>query len=211
MIELYNYYRSTPSFRVRIALNLKNLDYKNIEIHLLKNGGEQFSAEYQKLNPQQLVPTFKDGNKIISQSLAIIEYLDEVYEEPKLLPSDPYTRAKARSFALQIAADMHPLNNLRVIEYLTKNLQISAEQKKSWFDNWVHKGFSALEKQLAELPKYDYCFGDTPSLADICLAPQMYSARRFECDISAFPRLIEIDAHCQENPAFQKAWPKEPS
>lgn len=209
MIELYNYYRSSASFRVRIALHLKNIEYKNTEIHLINNGGEHLSPEYEKLNSQQLVPTLKDGDKVISQSLAIIEYLDETYPTPSLLPSDPYQKALIRSFALHIAADIHPLNNLRVLEYLLNDLKISKEQKSAWYQHWIQKGFSALEKQLSILPGYDYCFGDTPSLADICLVPQMYNARRFECDVSAFPRLMRIDAHCQRQPAFQKACPNE--
>ncbi len=208
MIELYNYYRSSASFRVRIALNLKGIEYKDIPIHLVNNGGEQHSPEYTTLNPQQLVPAYKDGNRIITQSLAIIEYLNEIYPTPALLPHDPFNKAKVRAFSLAIAADLHPLNNLRVLQYLTKNLNLSEDQKNSWYHHWIHKTFSALEKQLS-LNDNDYCFGDAPGLADIMLVPQMYNARRFACDTNPYPTLTRIDAHCQKHPAFQKAWPKE--
>jgi maleylacetoacetate isomerase len=211
MVELYDYFRSSASFRVRIALSLKNIEYKDIEIHLLKNGGEQHSLTYQKINSQELVPTLKNHEQYISQSLAIIEYLDEVYPEPALLPVDPHAKALVRSFALHIAADIHPLNNLRVLNFLTTNLRISEADKKTWYDHWIHTGLNALEKQLLTLPEYKYCFGDTPTLADICLVPQMFNARRFNCDISPFKRLMAIDDHCQKHPAFQKAWPKESS
>lgn len=211
MIELYNYYRSSASFRVRIALHLKNITYKNIEVHLVNNGGEHLSESYEKINSQKLVPTLKDGDKVITQSLAIIEYLDDTYQDIALLPKDPYLKALVRAFALHIAAEISPLNNLRVIDYLLNDLKISKEQKNAWYQHWIQKGFSALEKQLSTLPSHEYCFGDTPTLADIYLVPQMYNARRFDCDITAFPRLISIDAHCQKNPSFQKAWPKEPA
>ncbi len=210
MIELYDYHRSSASFRVRIALHLKNIEYTKKEIHLVNNGGEQLSPEYEKINSQKLVPTLKDNEKIISQSLAIIEYLDETYGTPILLPKDPYEKAKVKAFALHIGADIHPLNNLRVINYLLNDLKISKEQKSAWYQHWIHKGFSALENELKKSSSYDYCFGNTPSLADIYLVPQMYNAKRFNCDLSDFPRLINIDAHCQQNPSFQKAWPNEP-
>jgi len=210
MIELYNYFRSSASFRVRIALNLKNINYKDVEIHLIKHGGEQYSETFEKINTQQLVPVLKDENKIITQSLAMIEYLEEIYPNPPLLPKDPYQKALVRAFALSIVADVHPLNNLRVLEFLKNDLMISESQKTTWYHHWIKKGFSALEKQLSNNHASLYCFGDTPTLADIVLIPQMYNARRFECDISSFPTLMKIDAHCQQHSAFQKAWPKEP-
>jgi maleylacetoacetate isomerase len=209
MIELYNYFRSSASFRVRIALNLKNIDYKNHEIHLVNHGGEQYSEAFEKINAQQLVPVFKNEDKIITQSCAMIEYLDEMHPEPPLLPKDPYQKALVRAFALSIIADMHPLNNLRVLEYLKNDFMISETQKTAWYHHWIKKGFSALEKQLSKNAHFLYCFGDTPTLADICLVPQMYNARRFACDISSFPTLVKMDEHCQKHPAFQKAWPKE--
>jgi len=210
MIQLYDYYRSTACFRVRIALNLKALDYKIIPVNLLKS--EQSREEYLAMNPQGLVPTLKHDDKTISQSLAIIEYLDEIYPDTSLFPKDAFLKAEARAIALMIAADMHPLNNIGVLQFLTKNLDLSEDQKNKWYAQWIAKGFTALEKKLSAFQHTDaFCFGDTPTIADICLAPQMYNARRFSCDISAYPTLIKIDAHCQKHPAFIKAWPNDPS
>jgi len=206
MIELYNYYRSSASFRVRIALNLKGIPYKDIPVHLVNNGGEQHTVEYIKLNPHRLVPVLKDDDKIITQSLSIIEYLNETHPSPALLPDDSFDKAKVRSFSLAIAADLHPLNNLRVLTYLTKDLNLSEEQKNTWYQHWIHKEFSALEATLAT-NNSDYCFGNTPGLADIVLVPQMYNARRFSCDTSQYPTLVRIDEHCQKHEAFKKAWP----
>jgi maleylacetoacetate isomerase len=210
MLQLYDYFRSSASFRVRIALNLKELVYKNIPVHLLNNGGEQNSLEYQAINPQGLVPTLQDDDKIISQSLAIIEYLEDIYPEKPLLPADAYQKAWVRSFALSIAADMHPLNNLRVLQYLIKEFRLSEEQKSSWYKHWIEKGFGALEKSLVTLKDSgDFCFGNTPTLADVCLIPQVYNARRYAFDLSAYPTISRIDAHCQTLPAFLNAWPQE--
>lgn len=212
MIKLYDYFRSSASFRVRIALNLKGLDYEIVPIHLINNNGEQHSPEYQKINPQSLVPTLQDGDKTITQSLAIIEYLDDMYPSHPLLPSDPYQKSFARSCALQIAADIHPLMNLRVLNYLTKDLELKDEKKNAWYQHWIAKGLTALEKKLVSAKlSGEYCVGDSVSIADICLVPQMYNARRFSCDISAYPTLVKIDEHCQKNPAFIKAWPQENS
>ncbi len=208
MIELYNYYRSSASFRVRIALHLKEIAYKDIPVHLVNNGGEQHTAEFATLNPHQLVPVLKDGEKIITQSIAIIEYLNEIYPSPALLPEDSFTKAKVRAFSLSIAADLHPLNNLRVLKYLTNTLHISEEEKNKWYQHWTHKALSVLETELATT-KHDYCFGDTPGLADIMLVPQMYNARRFSCDVSLYPTLKRIDEHCQKHEAFKKAWPND--
>ena len=209
MIQLYNYFRSSASFRVRIALNLKNISYEDIPIHLINQGGEQFSSDYQAINPQGLVPTFKDDDKIITQSLAIIEYLDETYPNPPLLSTDPHQKALIRSFALTIAADIHPLNNLRILKYLTEELKISEEPRKKWYQHWVTLGFTALEKQLVSLN--DYCFGDKPTLADICLVAQMYNARRFSIDLEPYKTLTRIDAYCQKIQLLLKAWPNETS
>lgn len=210
MLKLYDYFRSSASFRVRIALNLKKLDYEAIPIHLLQDGGQQFTEQYQKINPHSLVPALQVNQQILTQSLAIIEYLDEIHPTPVLLPTDPLKKAIVRSFALSIAADMHPLNNLRVLNYLTNTLGVSDEQKNQWYKHWVEKGLAGLEKQLQiQNQAYPFCFGDEPGLADICLVPQLFNARRFSCTLTHYPMLVKIDSHCQQHPAFTKAWPVE--
>jgi maleylacetoacetate isomerase len=210
MLKLFDYYRSSASFRVRIALNLKQLEYEVIPIHLVKNGGEQHSEKYQAINPQSLVPALQDDNKMLTQSLAIIEYLDELYPSPRLLPTDAYKKALVRAFALAIVADTHPLNNARVLKYLTQELKITEEQKNKWYQHWIATGLSALEKKLvASNHAGKYCFGDSITMADICLIPQMYNARRFACDLGAYPTLTRIDTYCQTQEAFKAAWPAE--
>jgi maleylpyruvate isomerase len=210
MLKLYDYFRSSSSFRVRIALNLKELDYQAIPIHLLNNGGEQFGKRYQKINPHSLVPALEHQDVIITQSLAIIEYLDETYPHPALLPTNAAHKALVRSFALSIAADLHPLNNLRVMKYLSSELNITEEKKTQWYQHWIKVGLTGLEEQLRSQALLGrFCFGDTPTLADVCLVPQLFNARRFSCDLSAYPELIRIDANCQLHDAFTKAWPAE--
>lgn len=210
MLTLYDYYRSSASFRVRIALNLKNLEYHAVPIHLLAHGGEQYTESYRRINPQSLVPTLQDGTLTITQSLAIIEYLDEVYPSTPLLPSNPSEKALVRAFALSIACDIHPLNNLRVLNYLTGTLHISEDNKNAWYQYWITKGLTALEKSLAKHGQHRFCFGDQPSLADVCLVPQLFNARRFGCDLAPYPTLVRIDAQCQSMTAFSHAFPKEP-
>ena len=208
MLTLYDYYRSSACYRVRIALNLKNLSYDVVPVHLLNNGGEQFSATYLALNPQALVPSLMVDENVLTQSLAIIEYLDETHPAPALLPDNPLLKAKVRAFAMTIAADIHPLNNLRVVQYLTEHFKMDETQKLAWFHHWMRKGFSALEQQLVKNKSNgDFCFGATPTLADICLVPQLYNARRFQCDVSDFPTLCRIDQHCQQLTAFKNAQP----
>lgn len=210
MLKLYDYFRSSASFRVRIALNLKGLDYQTIPVHLLNHGGEQFSDAYQQINPQCLVPALQDGNQTLTQSLAIIEYLEESYVSPTLFTDNAYHNALIRSFALTIAADIHPLNNLRVLKYLAHEFNMSDAQKTHWYHHWMAKGLSALEKQLNthELTGL-YCFGNQPTLADICLIPQMYNARRFALDLNPYPTLVTIDKNCQKLAAFMDAFPVE--
>lgn len=210
MLTLYNYFRSSASFRVRIALNLKGLDYNEAPVHLVKNGGEQHSADYQKINPQSLVPALADGNNIITQSYAIIEYLEDTHPTPALLPKDAYLKALVRSFSLAIAADIHPLNNLRVLKYLTQDLNLTEHKKNEWYQHWIAKGLMPLEKIVhTSTHTGEFCFGNSPTMADVFLIPQLYNARRFECDISAYPTLTRIDAHCQTLSAFVNAWPQE--
>ena len=211
MIKLYDYIRSSASMRVRIALSLKKISYETIPIHLLNNGGEQFSDQYKKINPQQLVPTLIDDAHIITQSLAIVEYLNDTYPIPPLLPASAHEKALVRSFALSIVADIHPLNNLRVLQYLKNELNISDEQKNKWYQHWMEKGLSALENRLTTQSKpSNFCFGDTPTIADICLIPQLFNAKRFNCDLSHYKRLQSIDTHCLKLDAFINALPKEP-
>jgi len=210
MLQLYDYYRSSACFRVRIALNLKGLDYQTHSIHLLNNGGEQLSPQYQAINPMNLVPSLQDGTHLLSQSLAIIEYLNDKHPTPPLLPTDALEKALVRSFALTIAADIHPLNNLRVLKFLAMDFDADEEGKALWYHHWIAKGFAALETQLLTHNKgQTYCFGNEPSLADLCLVPQLYNARRFACDLNPYPTLVRIDAACQLHPAFIKAWPLE--
>jgi maleylpyruvate isomerase len=210
MLKLYDYLRSSASFRVRIALNLKKVDFQAVPVHLVNNGGEQFSEEYSKINPHHLVPLLQDHDIRITQSLAIIEYLDEVYPEPPLLPTNPVDKALVRAMALSIAADIHPLNNLRVLTYLKNEFNISDQQKQQWYQHWITKGFTALEKQLSSSQTTgEFCYGDQPTIADLCLVPQMYNAKRFSCDLSAYPTLGRIDENCRKHSAFIKAWPEE--
>ncbi|MCW8155002.1 maleylacetoacetate isomerase [Stutzerimonas stutzeri] len=209
-LTLYGYWRSSAAYRVRIALNLKGLAYRQVPVHLVKDGGQQRAADYRALNPQQLVPLLVDegnGGARISQSLAILEYLDEVFPVPALLPADPVERAQVRSLAMHIACEIHPLNNLRVLQYLSAELGVDDEAKNAWYRHWVSQGLAAVEQGLET-------FGDTLSLNDrpgyleACLVPQVYNARRFACDLAAYPRILEIVARCETLPAFQQAAPE---
>lgn len=211
MLKLYDYFRSSAAYRVRIALNLKGCEYERQSIHLLKDGGQQYSDEYRRINPLSLVPSIQDGKFILSESLAIIEYLDEKYPTPPLLPQNIEDKARARAFALMIIADTHPLCNLRVGNFLVNEFHLSDEQKMQWIQHWITTGLTALE-QLLTINKCagNFCFGDQPTLADICLIPQLFSAKRFECDLAAFPTLTSIEKNCAQLPAFINAYPVEP-
>ena len=205
---LHNYFRSSASYRVRIALGLKNLSYEYAPIHLNRNGGEQFSDAFLKLNPQGLVPVLDDDGVKASQSLAILEYLEERYPTPALLPADLADRAYVRSLAAHIACDIHPLNNLRVLKFLTGRLQVSESDKGAWIAHWINTGLTALEREVTQLGRSGrFCFGDSPTIADCCLVPQIFSARRFNVDLSRFPKLNGIDAECGDLEAFQLAAP----
>lgn len=210
MMTLFGYFRSSAAYRVRIALALKGIDISHHTINLRK--GEQKQPSYLALNPQGLVPIVDiDGNRI-SQSLAIIEYIEQQYPQPALLPSSAFAMAQVRSLSYQIAMDIHPLNNLRVLQYLENNLHISAEQKNNWYQHWVHEGLSAIEQTLLQTGKAEpYCFGQNITMADVCLVPQVYNARRFNCDLSQYPLIHSIDGACNERMDFQSALPENQS
>jgi maleylpyruvate isomerase len=210
MITLYDYSRSSAAYRARIALNLKELDYEQISVHLTKDGGQQFNEDYTEINPQNLVPTLIDGDTKLTQSMAIMEYLEEVYPEPSFLPGDAANRAQIRALANIIACDIHPLNNLRIRLYLANDLDVSEEKRKVWMARWVCKGFEAYEKLFAQGPQGKFSHGDQPSIADICLIPQMANARRADhgVDVEEFSTLLKIEEACQALPAFEKALPE---
>jgi maleylacetoacetate isomerase len=206
-IILYSYFRSSAAYRVRIALNLKNIDYEIRPVHLLKHGGEQFDPEYLALNPQGRVPALAVDNQVLTQSSAIIEYLEEAYPMPPLLPVDPIERAYVRSLAQLIACDIHPLNNLRVLSYLKEQHRL--EDNSDWYRHWVREGFAALEKRLENSGrKGRFCFGDTPGLADAFLAPQVYNGLRFDCGVNDFPLINDIYRNCMQEKAFMDAAPE---
>ncbi|HMC45798.1 MAG TPA: maleylacetoacetate isomerase [Caballeronia sp.] len=207
-MKLYSYFRSSAAYRVRIALNLKGLAYEYAPIHLLRDGGQQLKPEYRELNPDGIVPTFIDGADVLTQSLAIIEYLEETHPEPALLPGTPLDRAFIRSVALQIACEIHPVDNLRVLKYLKHTLKVGDEAKDAWYRHWLESGFESLEKRLANDSRVGkLCFGDTPTLADLCLVPQVYNARRFNLDVSRYPTIERIADHAGQIDAFARAAP----
>ncbi|RKE39025.1 maleylpyruvate isomerase [Paraburkholderia sp. BL23I1N1] len=205
-MKLYSYFRSSSAYRVRIACNLKNLPYEYVAIHLNRNGGEQYSDSFLKVNAQQTVPVLQDETVVLSQSLAIIEYLDERFPARLLLPDSVEGRARVRSLSHYIACEIHPLNNLRVLKFLTGPLGLSEERKLSWIRHWLETGLTALERELAT-ERGGFCYGDTPTMADCCLVPQLYNARRFGVDVARFPVLQAIDERCHWNEAFQTAHP----
>jgi maleylacetoacetate isomerase len=209
-LKLYSYWRSSASYRARIALNLKGLNYTLEPVHLVRDGGEQHSLEFRKVNPQAFVPVLIDGRRVIRQSLAIIEYLDETYDgEMKLLPTTARDRARVRALALAIACDIHPLNNTRVMRYLERELGADEATRGRWIRHWIEEGFTSFEELIARHPSTGlFCEGDTPTLADICLVPQVYNARRFGVDISAYPTIETIVAACLEMDAFERARPE---
>lgn len=208
MLRLYTYFRSSAAYRVRIALNLKGLSYESVPVHLLRGGGEQRGADYKGRNPQGLVPFLETEGGGIGQSLAILEYLEECYPTPALLPADPLQRARVRAFALHIACDIHPLNNLRVLQHLTGTLGISEDAKLAWIQRWIADGFRALEDELSrQTHRGPYCFGEQLTFADVCLVPQWFNAERFQCELSPYPRLRAVVDACYEVQAFQLALP----
>jgi len=202
---LYTYWRSSAAYRVRIALHLKGIAHRDEYIHLTKDGGQQRLERYSAINPQQLVPAWQDENGVLTQSLAIIEYLDERYPEPPLLPRNAYDRARVRALALVVAADIHPINNLRVIQYLRSELGAQDEQINAWYRHWISIGLEALEQSVGDR---GYCFGDSVTLADLCLVPQLYNARRFDVPLETYPRLLTIDSTCRALEPFKLAAPE---
>jgi maleylacetoacetate isomerase/maleylpyruvate isomerase len=209
--QLYSFWRSSAAFRVRIALNLKGLDYEVIPVHLVKNGGEQLSPEYAKKNPNRLVPLYGDGTRTIHQSLAIIEYLEEIHPNPALLPQTAIDRAWVRSLAMDIAIEIHPINNLRVLRYLIKTLGIDEDAKDAWYQHWITSGLASLEKRLtADTRVGRFAYGDQPGLIDICLVPQIFNALSTKTNMKLYPTLMKIFDECMTQPAFIDAsWEKQ--
>jgi maleylpyruvate isomerase len=202
---LYDYYRSSAAYRVRIALNLKGLEAERRYVHLRR--GEQRAPGYLEVNPHGLIPTLVVGDGRLTQSLAIIEYLDETHPEPPFLPPRPEDRAFVRGIALAIACDIHPIDNTRVLAYLEKNLGIDQAGRDEWYRHWIREGFKGIETLLSQREASTFCFGDTPTLADICLVPQVANANRLKVDLAPYPRIRAIEAACQELAAFRKARP----
>ena len=204
-MKLYSYFRSSAAFRVRIALNLKGLAFEPQFVHLAR--GEHRQPEYGALNPQGLVPALEDGGKLLTQSLAIIEYLEEKHPSPPLLPNDLLGRARVRSLALLVACEIHPLNNLRTLRYLVNELGNSEQDRDRWYQHWIHDGMGKLEGDLVRDRRGRFCHGDEPTIADCCLVPQVFNARRYKCDLSHAPTVLEVFEECMKLDAFQRAQP----
>ncbi len=208
-LVLYGYWRSSAVYRVRAALNLKGLDYELRPVHLLRDGGEQHAPDYRQINPQQLIPSLLDGDRVITQSLAIIEYLDEIRPETPLLPADARGRARVRALAMSVACDIHPLGNLRVLQQLESQFDATESQRADWSRHWIATGFDALEVMLADNAATGrFCHGDTPGLADACLVPQVYNALRWKLPLESYPTLRRIHDACDELDAFRHAAPE---
>jgi len=205
-VKLYSYFRSSAAYRVRIALNLKGLPYEMDFVHLTKDGGRQHSAEFNAINPAKLVPALRlDSGDVLTQSLAIIDYLDETHPQPPLLPGDPVQRAKVRAVALTIACDIHPIDNLRVLQYLKRTLKHEQSDIDAWYHHWIIQGFNAIEAAIAPGP---HCFGAQVTLADVCLVPQVFNARRLNVPLEAFPKIVAVESACLKLAAFDKARPE---
>jgi maleylacetoacetate isomerase len=205
-VKLYSYFRSSAAYRVRIALNFKGLSAEMIPVHLQKDGGLNRKPQYRAVNPQMRVPALAlDPGDVLTQSLAIIEYLDEVHSQPPLLPRDPVERAKVRALAQLIACDIHPLNNVAPLRFLKNEFGLDQGRIDAWYHHWILEGFSALE---AMLPGTPYAFGENVTLADLCLVPQVYNARRLKVPLQRFPKIVAVDAECGKLAAFDKARPE---
>lgn len=212
-IELYTYWRSSAAYRVRIGLNLKALPYTLTPVHLVRDGGQQHAPSYTALNPQHLVPTLRHGERVLGQSMAILEYLEEAFPETvRLLPADPPARARVRALAQLIACDIHPLNNLRVAQYFEREWEIPAPAREEWMRHWMRRGFEAMETLLGDSTQTGvFCHGDQPGLADCCLVPQLYNARRVAVDLAPYPTLRRIEQACLALDAFDRARPENQS
>jgi len=207
-MKLYTYFRSSAAYRVRIALNLKGLQYDAIPVHLLRGGGEQLQEQYRSINPSGLVPAFQDDYITLTQSMAILEYLEDAHPQTPIMPKDATERARVRELAQIIACDIHPVNNLRVLRYLVQELGVSEEKKAEWYRHWLVGGLEVLEKHLARDPSAGpLCHGHTPTIADCCLVPQVFNAQRHGIDVSIYPNIARINAQCIEIPAFIAAHP----
>jgi maleylpyruvate isomerase len=207
-MKLYDYFRSSAAYRVRIGLKLKGLDYESVPVHLLRDGGEQLKPGYRAINPSALVPALQDHGATITQSLAILEYLDEEHPMVPLMPRDALGRARVRSLALMVACDIHPINNLRVLRYLVKQAGLSEEAKNAWYVHWVAEGFEALEAHLdGSGDTGRFCHGDAPTIADCFLVPQVFNAMRFNIDLAPYPTIARIEEACRALPAFVAAHP----
>ncbi len=207
-MKFHGYFRSSASYRLRIALAIKAIPHDKASVHLSRGGGEQFKADFRKLNPQELVPVIEDDGHVLTQSLAIMEYLEETHPQPAILPKAPADRARVRALSQIVACEMHPLNNLRVLNYLTKDLGLSEEAKLTWYRHWITLGFNALEGLLAGHPQTGkFCHGDSVTMADICLVPQVFNAKRFDCPMDAYPTVMRIHDACQALPAFADSLP----
>ena len=205
-MQLYNYFRSSASYRVRIALALKGLEYDYMPVHLLKN--EQLGPAFAQISPAGLVPVLQDGDKLLTQSIAIIEYLDETHPEPSLLPGDAFQRARIRALGQDIACEIHPINNLRVLRYLVRDLKVSEDDKNRWYRHWVETGLEVVERQLAgSADQGKFCFGATPTLADCVLVPQIHNAQRMECRLDHVPTVMRVFGECMQLDAFSKTQP----
>ncbi|RVU47120.1 maleylacetoacetate isomerase [Rubrivivax rivuli] len=204
-MELFNYFRSSASYRVRIALALKGLDYAYLPVHLAKS--EQLGESYAQVSASRLVPLLRDGEASLTQSLAIIEYLDETHPQPPLLPGTPAERARVRALALDIACEVHPLNNLRVLRYLVRDLKVSEDDKNRWYRHWVETGLEVVERQLSAAPA-TFCHGEAPTLADCCLVPQIFNAQRFNCRLDHVPQVMRVFDACMALPAFEQTRPE---
>lgn len=207
-MKLYTYFRSSAAFRVRIALNLKGLAYEAVPVHLARDGGEQRQEAYLAINPAALVPVLAENGRVLAQSMAIIEYLDETHPEPPLLPGSPADRARIRAIAQAIACDIHPINNLRVLQYLGREFGVDEAGRNAWYRHWVESGLRVVEAMLAgDARTGAFCHGDSPTLADCCLVPQVFNARRFGCKLDGIPTVLRIAERCEALEAFRLAAP----